>query len=228
MLGDRLRNKIADLILAGELRPGDRLDETALAQRFGVSRTPVREALQQLGTSGLVENRPRRSAIVRKLSMGELAAFFEATGEIEALCTRYSAERMTQAERIALKELIDLSKSASDAGDRVASRALDEQFHEMLHDGAHNPALRDMARGMRMRVGPYSAAPYTLETFDTLLTVPHFQHAAIVQAILDRDAEAAHRHMLDHIGHTFLVIRDILTVSGKNEEALRTATNDVA
>ncbi|MDX1822015.1 MAG: GntR family transcriptional regulator [Paracoccaceae bacterium] len=228
MLGDRLRNKIADLILSGELLPGERLDETALAHRFGVSRTPVREALQQLGTSGLVENRPRRSAIVRKLSMAELAEFFEATGEIEALCARYSAERMTQAERIALKELIDLSKSASDAGDRVASRALDEQIHDLLHEGAHNVALGGVAREMRMRVGPYSAAPYTLPTFDALLTVPHDHHAAIAQAVLDRDAEAAHRLMLDHIGHTFLIVRNILTVSETNPEALGPARSDVA
>lgn len=228
MLADRLKNEIADLILSGKLTPGDRLDETKLAHRFGVSRTPVREALQQLGTSGLILNRPRRSAIVREFSIAELAELFEATGEVEALCARYSAERMNAAERIALKDLLDKSRIASEAEDRIACRALDEKLHDLLHAGAHNMALGTMARDMRMRVGPYSAAPYTLPTFDAHLTVPHDQHAAIITAILDRDADAAHRLMIDHLGHSFLIVRDILTANDGAEDATGQTGSKVA
>lgn len=210
MLGNRLKNEIADLILSGRLRPGERLDEQSLASRFGVSRTPVREALQQLGTAGLVEIRPRRSARVRALSMSELESSFEAMGEIEAICARYAAERMTQAERISLNQLIDQSRMASEQGDRAASRDLDARLHALLHTGAHNEALCSIANEMRMRVELYSSAPYTLPNFDTQLNVPHGQHEGIVQAVLDRDPDAAHRRMIDHIGESFLIVKSIL------------------
>ncbi|WP_163266559.1 GntR family transcriptional regulator [Chelativorans alearense] len=222
MLGNRLKNEIADLILSGRMWPGERLDEQSLASRFGVSRTPVREALQQLGAAGLVEMRPRRSARVRALSMPELESSFEAMGEIEAICARYAAERMTQAERISLKLLIDQSRIASEQGDRVTSRDLDARIHALLHTGAHNEALCSIANEMRMRVELYSSAPYTLPNFDTQLHVPHSQHEQIVEAVLNRDPEAAHRLMIDHIGGSFLVVKGIL----EQGSALATAGGD--
>lgn len=222
MLGSRLKNEIADLILSGRLRPGGRLDEQSLASRFGVSRTPVREALQQLGTAGLVEIRPRRSARVRALSMSELESSFEAMGEIEAICARYAAERMTQAERLSLKLLIDESRSTSERGDRVTYRDLDARIHSLLHVGAHNAALRSVADEMRMRVELYSSAPYTLPNFDTQLNVPHGQHEQIAEAVLNRDPEAAHRLMIEHIGGSFLVVKSIL----EEASALATAGGD--
>ncbi|MCT7377910.1 GntR family transcriptional regulator [Chelativorans salis] len=214
MLRSRLKNKIADLILSGHLKPGQRLDEQSLASRFGVSRTPIREALQQLGAAGLVEMRPRRSARVRALSMPELESSFEAMGEIEAICARYAAERMTQAERIALKALIDHSRRASEEGDRLRCRDLDAQIHALLHTGAHNGALCSVANEMRVRVELYSSAPYTLPNFETQLHVPHRQHEQIVQAVLDRDAEAAHCLMIEHIGRSFLTVKGILEEEG--------------
>lgn len=222
MLGNRLKNEIADLILSGALKPGERLDEQSLAARFGVSRTPVREALQQLGAAGLVDIRPRRSARVKALSMAELESSFEAMGEIEAICARYAAERMTQAERISLKLLIDQSRAASRRGDRVASRDLDARIHALLHTGAHNKALCSVANEMRMRVELYSSAPYTLPNFDTQLHVPHGQHEQIVEAVLNRDPEAAHRLMIDHIGGSFLVVKGIL----EEASALASAVGD--
>ena len=222
MLGDRLKNEIADLILSGRMRPGERLDEHSLASRFGVSRTPVREALQQLGAAGLVEIRPRRSARVRALSMQELESSFEAMGEIEAICARYAAERMTQAERISLRLLIDQSRIASRQGDRVTSRDLDARFHALLHTGTHNEALCSVANEMRMRVELYSSAPYTLPNFDTQLHVPHGQHEQIAEAVLNRVPEDAHRLMIEHIGGSFLVVKGIL----EEASALATAGGD--
>lgn len=210
MLGSRLKNEIADLILSGEYRPGDRLDEQSLAQRFDVSRTPVREALQQLGLAGLVQTRPRRSAIVRRFSPNELQESFEAMGEVEALCARYSAERMTQAERLNLGALVEKSRDASARGDRLICRELDAKIHAALHAGVHNAALCAVADDMRMRVAVYSSAPYTLPNFETRLNVPHQEHAGIVEAVVARDADAAHRLMLDHIGQSFLTVREIV------------------
>ncbi|MCV0397289.1 MAG: FCD domain-containing protein [Rhizobiaceae bacterium] len=142
--------------------------------------------------------------------MSELESSFEAMGEIEAICARYSAERMTQAERISLKLLIDQSRVASEQGDRVTSRDLDARIHALLHTGAHNEALCSVANEMRMRVELYSSAPYTLPNFDTQLHVPHGQHEQIVDAVLERNPEAAQRLMIEHIGQSFVIVRGIL------------------
>src|SRR5689334_1128467 len=92
---EELRLALADEIINGSLAPGATLEETALAQRFNVSRTPVREALRQLAASGLVETRPHRGAVVANLSHERLAAMFEAMAELEAICAGLAAERMS-------------------------------------------------------------------------------------------------------------------------------------
>jgi DNA-binding GntR family transcriptional regulator len=100
---DQMVRAIADEILTGMLRPGDRLDEMSLAERYGVSRTPVRDALGQLSAMSLVDRRPNRGAIVMVMTQEHLASMFESMAELEAICARFSAERMTPAERATLE-----------------------------------------------------------------------------------------------------------------------------
>src|ERR1700760_3581580 len=85
---DRLADAIADSVLSGEFEPGLRLDEGMLAERYGVSRTPVREALRQLAPTGVIEVKPRRGATVAKATSAELEKLFGAMAEIEATCAR--------------------------------------------------------------------------------------------------------------------------------------------
>ena len=96
---EELRVMLADEIVRGVLAPGGALDETELARRFNVSRTPVREAIRQLAASGLVDAQPHRGAVVAQPSEDRLIGMFEAMGEIEGLCAGFSAERMTAVER---------------------------------------------------------------------------------------------------------------------------------
>src|SRR5437899_5225371 len=96
---EELRLQLADEIVRGVLAPGSGLDETDIARRFGVSRTPVREALRQLVASGLVEARAHRGAVVAQPSIERLTGMFEAMAELEALCAGLAAERMSPAER---------------------------------------------------------------------------------------------------------------------------------
>ena len=93
---------IGDRIVTGALRPGEKLDEASLAARFEVSRTPVREALGQLSAMGLVDRRPNRGAIVAVVTQEHLSSMFESMAELEGICARFSAERMTPGERRAL------------------------------------------------------------------------------------------------------------------------------
>src|SRR5258708_16451860 len=96
---EELRLQLADEIVRGVLPPGAALDETDIARRFKVSRTPVREALRQLVASGLVESRAHRGAVVARPSIQRLTRVFEAIAEVEALCAGLAAERMSPAER---------------------------------------------------------------------------------------------------------------------------------
>src|SRR5213080_3004855 len=102
---EELRLQLADEIVRGALAPGSPLDETDIARRFSVSRTPVREALRQLAASGLVDARAHRGAVVARPSPARLTGMFEAMAELEALCAGLAAERMPAAERQALEAL---------------------------------------------------------------------------------------------------------------------------
>ena len=95
---ERLRLALEKDIFLLRLQPGDRLDEASLAQRFGTSRTPVREALRQLAASGLVEIRAHRGAEVSRLSIPQLLEMFEFMSVLEGVCARFAAERATAEE----------------------------------------------------------------------------------------------------------------------------------
>src|SRR4030095_9786100 len=99
---EELRLQLADEIVRGALAPGAPLDETDIARRFNVSRTPVREALRQLAASGLVEARAHRGAVVARPSLDRLNGMFEAMAELEALCAGLAAERMPAVARARL------------------------------------------------------------------------------------------------------------------------------
>src|SRR2546423_228451 len=102
---EELRLQLADEIVRGQLAPGAPLDETDIARRFSVSRTPVREALRQLAASGLIEARAHRGAVVARPTLERLTEMFEAMAELEALCAGLAAERMPAAERARLEAI---------------------------------------------------------------------------------------------------------------------------
>jgi DNA-binding GntR family transcriptional regulator len=112
-LKDQIENEIAD----GRLLPGDRLDEVSLAARYGVSRTPIREALHSLAASGLVEVRPHRGAIVVDIGPDRLLEMFEVMAELEAMCARHAARRMTDADHRELLAAHEACGHAQAAGD---------------------------------------------------------------------------------------------------------------
>jgi len=100
---EQMVRAIADMIVTGQILPGDKLDEISLAARFEVSRTPVREALRELGAMGLVDREPNRSAVVSNVTETYLHSMFEAMAELEGVCARLAAERMTVDERRTLE-----------------------------------------------------------------------------------------------------------------------------
>ncbi|SEP38320.1 DNA-binding transcriptional regulator, GntR family [Methylobacterium sp. ap11] len=193
---ERLAGEIAEAIVTGALAPGSRLDEQALAERYGVSRTPVREALRQLGTSGLVEVRPRRGAVVAQVTAEQLAELFVAMAEIEATCARLAAQSMSPLERRRLDALHDSMADLARAGDPAAYARANTAFHGAVYAGAHNTVLADFALSLRRRLQPYREAQFRVAG---RLARSHDEHGVVVAAILAGRAEEAHAAMLRHV-----------------------------
>ena len=118
-------------IIDGALPPGARLDEPSLAQRFGVSRTPVRAALQRLSSSGLIELRPRATRVVEP-SLTVLFEMFETMAELEASCARLACTRADAAARAALQEALDACTRAAERDDISGYYAANLEFHRAL------------------------------------------------------------------------------------------------
>ena len=114
---EQMGDQIEERIVTGVYPPGMRLDETELASSFGVSRTPIREALIQLSSAGLVEIRPRRGAIVAEIGQNRLYEMFEVMAELEAMCGRLAARRITPPEQVALVAAHQACEAAQKAND---------------------------------------------------------------------------------------------------------------
>ena len=136
-------------ILRGELAPGQRLDEAALAKAFGVSRTPVREAVLELAALGLVEQRPHRGAFVTEVTLEEIFDVYEVLAELEGLCARLAARRMDEKERDELLKLHGRMGKLTAAEDREQYIALDYRFHGLLIRAARSATCSVMIRSAR-------------------------------------------------------------------------------
>jgi DNA-binding GntR family transcriptional regulator len=176
---EELRLLLADEIVSGQLEPGAALDETELARRFHVSRTPVREALRQLVASGLVDARAPRGAVVA-----------------QALCAGMAAERMSASERHALQTLHDQLRSLSYLGDPQRFHEVNEAFHNAIYAGAHNAYLAELALATRKRVQPFRRAQFRNVG---RLAKSHAEHERVVLAIQQGDRTAATAAMRGHI-----------------------------
>ena len=193
---EELRQQLADEIVRGDLAPGAALDETDIARRFSVSRTPVREALRQLAASGLIEARAHRGAVVAQPSVERLSGMFEAMAELEALCAGLAAERMTPAERHQLEAIHEELRVLSHAGDPDRFHQVNERFHSAIYAGSQNGHIAEITLATRKRVQPFRRAQ-----FRNLgrLAQSHAEHDRVVQAILRGDRNGAAGAMRAHI-----------------------------
>ncbi|MGU3537298.1 GntR family transcriptional regulator [Methylobacterium sp. A54F] len=193
---DRLVRDVSEDILRGAFPPGSRLDEQSLAERYGVSRTPVREALRQLAATGLVEARPRRGAVVASVTPEQLAELFGAMAELEATCARLCALRMTPLERRRLQDHHAEMAPLAEGEDLDGFAGANLSFHSLVYAGAHNGPLAEIATQMRARLLPFRRVQF--RTPGRLIR-SHAEHGAVVAAILAADAAEAHAQMLHHV-----------------------------
>lgn len=195
-LTETLRRELEEAIVNGALQPGARLEENDIARRYGVSRTPVREAFRLLGADGLVELKSRQGVVVRKISIGTLLEMFQVMAELEGLCARLAARRIAAAQ---LRELEAIHERLAGAGreeDVERFYAVNQEFHELIYDAARNGFLAEQVRQLRNRVAPFRRrVTYKPHRLDKTLV----EHEAVLAAIRAHDADRAHRVMRDHV-----------------------------
>lgn len=193
---EQVRLATEDGIFSGKYLPGDPLDERALMKHFGVSRTPVREAILQLSAQGLVRVVPRSGTYVARMSIKELLAMFELLSELEGACAKLASRRMSAEERQQLVETLEESRACVAEHDAEKYEEANSRFHELLYAGCLNKYLCEQILTIRRRTQIYRQA--------------HFQdprriekswkdHRRVVDAILAGDENAACRAMIDHI-----------------------------
>jgi DNA-binding GntR family transcriptional regulator len=212
-LVDELASALQQRVLSGELPSGTRLRQTALAAEFGVSRTPVREALRKLQAGGFVELRPNRGALVRGLSAREIRDAYEVRAELEALAAELAATRIRhdQLDRLraaqaqftdGLAQTVAARESGADAGERQAAiwGAANDQFHQVIQEAAGNDVLRATLAHLH-RSFPRDLTKIVLSESTPLLRENVREHEQIVAALDARDAARARELMARHVRH---------------------------
>lgn len=196
LLAEDLAQRLAEEIIEARLPPGVRLDEQEMAGRFGVSRTPVREAFGQLSAMGLVERRPNRGVIVASPSPERLADMFVAMAELEATMARLAAVAMSPTERRDLADMHAASAALVRDGALEDYAAFNVSFHTAIYAGARNAYLQDLTVQTRRRLAPFRRAQFNLLG---RLSESWQEHDMVVNAILRADAEGAAAAVRNHV-----------------------------
>ena len=193
---EALRDQLEQDIVTGHFRPGDRLDEQSLAARFGVSRTPIREALMQLASTGMVELQPRRGAFVASLTLQAVIERFEAMAALEGMCGALAARRITEAQRARLVAAHEECVEATRNGCADTYYYANERFHRTIYEACHNHYLAEQAGQLHTLLKPYRRLQLRARH---RVSQSLGEHAMIVEAIAAGDSAGAERHLREHI-----------------------------
>lgn len=191
--GNSAYRQLLDEIRDGGLMPGDRLRETELATRLGVSRTPIREAIRQLEADGLVAHVPRIGASVRQLDYAEVMELYEMRAVLEGTAARLAARAASEVE---MQELIVLNDQLAEAGNSPEAARLNRIFHATLLDAAKNRFLSRSMLSLQkalLILGP-SQLSNTARSAEAVE-----EHRRIMVALAARDGAAAEVEMRAHI-----------------------------
>ena len=195
-LSETLREVIEEEVATGKLAPGTHLDEIELARRFGVSRTPIREALSLLAGEGMVDIRPRRGAVVAQITPQRLVEMFEVMAELEAMCARLAARRMGPTELDALEQAHEGCRSTAQKLDSDGYFYANEHFHHAIYVASHNSFLSDQAHALQRRLRPYRRLQLRVRN---RLAKSFEEHQAVLDALRDGDADRAVAAIRSHV-----------------------------
>jgi DNA-binding GntR family transcriptional regulator len=189
---------ILEAIEAGVFKPGDRLVESELAERFGVSRTPVREALQRLETQAMLA-RDGRSLMVASLDHNQLAELYAVRTELEGLAARLAARHATEEEVRVMRAMVMEDRALLGGDPRLLSQA-NKRFHKQIHLASHNRFLVQQLDLVRRAMALMATTSFAAEGRDGPALA---EHERIVAAIEARDGDAAYLALKTHISKAY-------------------------
>ncbi len=192
----KIRDSLEQRIVEGELGNGKRLDETELSGFYGVSRTPVREALQRLAESGLAEHLPRRGTFVRAPSLSQLVEMFEVMAELECMAIRLAARRATAKDIDALEKDNETCRAAVAADDTKKYYEVNARLHGRIYQMSGNSFLASEARRLHDRLRPFRRLQLRVRG---RMEESMAEHDIILAALRDGDANGAMETMKKHI-----------------------------
>ena len=189
-----VRDELRRLVVTGELPPGARMGEEALAARLGVSRNPVREALQALAGEGFVEIVPRRGAFVAQISAAQAEELFAVRLALEPLAARLAARHADEADLAGLRDVLDQARASAEAGDLDRLTWLNTEFHSLVVATGRNDYLALLVAPMARRVQCVFRASAPTRTAHSWR-----EHEELLQAVADHDEQAAEASAAVHV-----------------------------
>ena len=187
-LRDVVFNTLRQGILTGELKPGERLMEIHLADRLGVSRTPIREAIRMLELEGLVTMIPRRGAEVARISRQDIRDVLEVRLVLDSLATKLACERITEDQKEELRVAARQFEQATGSGDVTLIARADVKFHDVILAASHNRRLIQMVNNLAERIYRYRLE-YIKDTANHRRLIE--EHSKIMDCVINGDQDSA-------------------------------------
>ena len=191
-----LLSEIEKLIVNGSMVPGQRLDEMVLAKKYGVSRTPVREAIRALIAIGLVQNTGKQGSQVAKLSISMLIEMFELMAVLEGMCAQLAARRATKNQLFEMQKTHELLEKTFEKGTHKEFYNVNLQFHDLLYNASHTQYLAEETLRLRRRLSPYRMR-VTFQPGRMNSTLE--EHNKILIAIQKGESELAKNEAISHL-----------------------------
>ncbi len=206
-LHDELTERLRALITRGDLAPGEKVPEKELCKQFGVSRTPLREALKVLASEGIVTLRPNRGAMVSSLTAEELEEVFPVMGALEALSGEIACKRITDREVQAIRKLHVVMVEHWKRGELQPYFRLNQRIHEAILEATRNDTLKSIYRGLSGRI---LSARYIANMSPERWAKAVEEHEAILKALDDRDGAKLSKILKAHLANKLATVKDWL------------------
>lgn len=207
-LHQQVVEQLREMIFEGELAPGSRIPERSLCESFGISRTPLREALRVLASEGLVEHLPHRGASVSRLRPEDLDHMFQVMEAMEALAGSLACEHVTDAELAEIRALHDSMIEHYERGERRAYFRINQLIHQKIVEYARNPVLQDIYGSLSGRI---RRARYLANMDHARWRQAIDEHEQILDALEQRDGARLSQLLKDHLQHKYDVLKSVLT-----------------
>jgi DNA-binding GntR family transcriptional regulator len=187
-LREKILETIRDAILSGQLKPGEKVAEPELAERFGISRTPIREAFRQLESEGFLTVIPRKGAVVTALSERAVEEFYAIKSILEGYAAQISAENMTEKEIAKLEALNERLHELAEQGDVKNFFRVHNEFHDIFINAAGNEKLAEIIHNMLLKFNRFRLASIALPG---RMEISVKEHDALIKAFRDKDGARA-------------------------------------